>query len=57
MVDRCFRAQHPEVSGREAVPEPMVPPTLRYGPDRVSQSRESLEEDAMGHPDAVPLED
>ena len=58
MINDCFRHQHPEAYGREAVPGAVVPLELRYGRDPmyVTMTAE-LPEESMGNPDAEQLDD
>jgi hypothetical protein len=57
MVKECFRHQHPEEYGGDAIPEPAIPTTLRHGPDLplAPSAAETLPEPMMGHPDARSL--
>jgi hypothetical protein len=59
MIADCFRHQHPEAFGRAPVPGPVLPIEVRYGRDDMRQSppAQSILEEAMGHPAAVPLSD
>ncbi len=55
MVNRCLRHQMPELWDRPEVAEPHVPSQLRYGStDYVPSSQESLPEERMGDPEAIP---
>ncbi len=56
MVNDCFRHQHPEAYGGEAVAEPIVPTELRYGRDEILvPPTGAIAEEQMGNPNAVPL--
>ena len=56
MVMACFRRQHPEAYGGEEVPAAPIPQDLRYGTDAYSPPVVvAIPEEAMGHPDALPL--
>lgn len=55
MIDTCFRRQHPEAYGRAEVTEPPVPSELRYGRGEYIAMPAAIPEEAMGHPEAVPL--
>jgi hypothetical protein len=56
MVNECFRHQHPEAYGGEAVAEPVVPTELRYGRDEILvPPTGAIAEEQMGNPSAVPL--
>ena len=57
MIADCFRHQHPEAFGRPPVPGPVLPIEVRYGRDDMRQSppSQSVLEEAMGDPNAVPL--
>jgi hypothetical protein len=59
MIADCFRHQHPEAFGRPPVAGPVLPIEVRYGRDDMRQSppAQSLMEEAMGDPNAVPLPD
>ena len=57
MVNECFRHQHPEAYGGEAV-APVVPTELRYGRDEILvPPTGAIAEEQMGNPNAVPLSD
>lgn len=55
MINQCFRHQHPEAYGRDAVAEPSVPAVLRYGSDPRLPGGEEIPEPPMGHPEAAVL--
>jgi hypothetical protein len=59
MIADCFRHQHPEAFGRPPVSGPVLPIEVRYGRDDMRQSppAQSLMEEPMGDPNAVPLPD
>lgn len=57
MVMRCFRHQHPEAYGRATPAEATgLPANVRYGAGNVAISGPSISQEAMGDPDAVPLD-
>lgn len=57
MIAACFRRQTPEAFGGEEVPDALVPIELRVGLDSGPESSmPSLPLEAMGAPDAVPLD-
>jgi hypothetical protein len=57
MIDDCFRHQHPEAYGRPQVAQVAVPWELECGRDHMSTSATAaVPEEAMGAPDAVPLD-
>jgi hypothetical protein len=56
MVDACFRHQHPEAFGGEAITEPSLPQEIRYGQEDYAATgfpAPALAEEPMGHPEAV----
>ena len=57
MIADCFRHQHPEAFGRPPVAGPVLPIEVRYGRDDMRQSppTQSVMEEVMGDPNAVPL--
>jgi hypothetical protein len=54
MIDTCFRHQHPEAYGREPIWEGYGTTVVSAEPAPTA-SADSLPEEPMGHPDAIPL--
>jgi hypothetical protein len=57
MIQDCFRHQHPEAYGGEAVPQTALPWRFVWGRDHMaSVPASALPEESMGDPDASPLD-
>lgn len=58
MINDCFRHQHPEAYGRDAVPDIALPWRVVCGRDHhvASEPGSALREEPMGHPQASPLD-
>lgn len=58
MINDCFRHQHPEAYGRDAVPDIALPWRIVCGRDHhvASEPGSALREEPMGHPQALLLE-
>jgi hypothetical protein len=57
MIQDCFRHQHPEAYGREAVPQIALPWRFVCGRDHMaSMPASALPEESMGNPNAPPLD-
>ena len=56
MVSRCLRHQMSDLFGGADVPEPHIPPELRYGRGDAYEPGVVLAEESQGHPEAVRLD-
>ena len=55
MIRACFRHQHPEEFGANAVDDAAVPARLRYGSDDIYPRGAAVPEEPMGNPGAVAV--
>jgi len=58
MIAACFRHQHPEGEGREAIPQADLPEELRTRREemRPSSQGSTLPEERFAYPGAMPLD-